>query len=88
VKHSKLLNCALFSPGSFLVRPSERVPGDCALAFRTRTEIRHWRIVKKSNKYYVHPRPNPYNSVADIIKVILFTPSALIFPGIIYSKFN
>lgn len=54
-------------PGSFLVRPSERVSGDYALAFRTRTEIRHWKIVKSNGKYYVHPRPNPYDSVAAII---------------------
>lgn len=55
--------------GSFLVRPSERTPGDYALAFRTNTDIRHWRIVNKSNKFYVHPRPNPYNSLDDIIAV-------------------
>ena len=57
------------SPGSFLVRPSEKVAGDYALAFRTRTEIRHWKIVKNNYKYYVHPRPNSYRSVADIVQV-------------------
>ncbi|XP_019861155.1 PREDICTED: uncharacterized protein LOC109589532 [Amphimedon queenslandica] len=55
-------------PGSFLVRPSEKVPGDYALAFRTRNEIRHWKIVKSNHKYYVHPRPNSYSSVADIVQ--------------------
>ena len=57
------------SPGSFLVRPSEKVAGDYALAFRTRNEIRHWKIVKNDGKYYVHPRPNSYRSVADIVQV-------------------
>ncbi len=56
-------------PGSFLVRPSERSPGDYALAFRTNTDTRHWRIVKNSGRFYVHPRPNPYNSLPEIIQV-------------------
>jgi len=55
--------------GSFLVRPSERTKGDYALAFRTRTDIRHWRIVRKGAKYQVYPRPHPYNSLHDIIMV-------------------
>ncbi|XP_064397976.1 uncharacterized protein LOC135344660 [Halichondria panicea] len=55
-------------PGSFLVRPSERSPGDYALAFRTNTDTRHWRIVKNSGRFYVHPRPNPYNSLPEIIQ--------------------
>lgn len=51
------------------MRPSERVPGDYALAFRTRTEIRHWKIVKRDGNYYVHPRPNPYPTVPAIVQV-------------------
>ena len=59
----------MYRKGSFLVRPSERTQGDYALAFRTNTDIRHWRIVNKAGKYFVHPRPNPYNSLDDIISV-------------------
>ena len=55
---------------------SERTKGDYALAFRTRTDIRHWRIVRK---YYVHPRPNPYNSQLDIIEVSKDWNSACLF---------
>lgn len=62
------------SPGSFLVRPSERQPGDYALAFRTRSEIRNWRIVQRDSKYFVHPRPNPYNSLLDIVQVCWMLP--------------
>ncbi len=55
--------------GTFLIRPSERTQGDYALAFRTSTDIRHWRIVHKGGKFFVYPRPNPYNSLEDIIEV-------------------
>lgn len=63
------MSCLPYRAGSFLVRPSERSPGDYALAFRTNTDIRHWRIVKNSGRFYVHPRPNPYNSLPEIIQV-------------------
>ena len=43
--------------------------GDFALAFRTANEIRHWKIVQDKEKFYVHPRPNPYNSLEEIIQV-------------------
>ena len=56
-------------PGSYLVRPSEKTLGDYALAFRTKSEVRHWKIVHDKEKFYVHPRPNPYDSLEDIIKV-------------------
>jgi hypothetical protein len=56
------------SPGSFLVRPSEKTPGDYALAFRTTSEVRHWKLVQDGGKFYVHPRPNPYNSLEEIIQ--------------------
>lgn len=56
-------------PGSFLVRPSEKTPGDYALAFRTTSEVRHWKMVQDGGKFYVHPRPNPYNNLEEIIQV-------------------
>ncbi|CAI8041069.1 Ras GTPase-activating protein 1 [Geodia barretti] len=55
-------------PGSFLVRPSEKTPGDYALAFRTTSEVRHWKMVQDGGKFYVHPRPNPYNNLEEIIQ--------------------
>lgn len=55
-------------PGSYLVRPSEKTLGDYALAFRTKSEVRHWKIAHDKEKFYVHPRPNPYDSLEDIIK--------------------
>ena len=60
-------------PGSFLVRPSEKTPGDYALAFRTATEVRHWKLVQDGGKFYVHPRPNPYNSLEEIIQVCVYS---------------
>ena len=58
------------SPGSFVVRPSERTPGDYAMAFRTTDDIRHWRIVQNKDKYYVHPRPHPYETLEEIVLVL------------------
>jgi hypothetical protein len=55
-------------PGSFLVRPSEKTQGDYALAFRTTSEVRHWKMVQDGGKFYVHPRPNPYNNLEEIIQ--------------------
>ncbi len=57
------------SPGSFLVRPSEWTPGDYALAFRTKKEIRHWKIVQENDNYFVYPRPHPYDSLDDVVQV-------------------
>ena len=65
-----LLSVLVHRPGSYLVRPSERNIGDYALAFRTGAEMRHWRIVQDNGKFYVHPRPNPYDSLEDIVQVL------------------
>ena len=62
-----------FSPGSFLVRPSEKVAGHYALAFRTRSDIRNWKIVQKGTQYLVHPRPHLYNNMLEIVQVITLT---------------
>ena len=51
------------------MRPSEKTPGDYALAFRTTGDVRHWKIVQDSNKFYVHPRPNPYPNLEGIVQV-------------------
>ena len=67
--HTHSLSHTHTSPGSFLVRPSEKTLGDYALAFRTSSEVRHWKIVQDAGKFYVHPRPNPYNSLEEIITV-------------------
>ena len=56
-------------PGSFLLRKSDTTLGDFALAFRTAKEVRHWKIVSKEQKYFVYPRPNPYNSLEEIVAV-------------------
>ena len=62
-------SASTYRPGSFLLRTSDTSPGDFALAFRTAKEVRHWKIVCKGQKYFVHPRPNPYNSLEDIVAV-------------------
>ena len=51
------------------MRPSEKTPGDYALAFRTTGDVRHWKIVQDSDKFYVHPRPNPYPNLEGIVQV-------------------
>ena len=56
-------------PGSFIIRHSDSTPGDFALTFRTKDETRHWKIAANQGKYYVHPRPQPYDSLEEIVDV-------------------
>ena len=56
-------------PGSFLVRPSEKNPSDFAIVFRTKSEIKNWKVTLDKNKYIVKPYPQSYNSLEDVVKV-------------------
>jgi hypothetical protein len=58
-----------YRPGSFIIRHSDSTPGDFALTFRTKDETRHWKIAANQGKYYVHPRPQPYESLDEIVDV-------------------
>ena len=64
-----LINPTYGRPGSFIIRHSDSTPGDFALTFRTKDETRHWKIAANQGKYYVHPRPQPYESLDEIVDV-------------------
>ena len=68
-------------PGSFIIRHSDSTPGDFALTFRTKDETRHWKIAANQGKYYVHPRPQPYESLDEIVDVSHPIYIAASFPG-------
>ena len=64
-----LSTCSAYRPGSFLVRPSETDPNGYAIVFRTKNEMKRWKIVHQDGQYMVHPRPQRYPSLEKIVEV-------------------
>jgi len=61
--------CSVYSAGAFLVRPSETEPGGYAIVFRTKDELKRWKIVRQDGQYLVHPRPQKYPNLEKIVEV-------------------
>lgn len=51
------------------MRPSETEPGGYAIVFRTKTEMKRWKIVCQDGQYMVYPRPQKYPSLENVVEV-------------------
>ena len=51
------------------MRPSETDPNGYAIVFRTKNEMKRWKIVHQDGQYMVHPRPQRYPSLEKIVEV-------------------
>ena len=51
------------------MRPSETEPGGYAIVFRTKNEMKRWKIVCQDGQYMVYPRPQKYPSLEKVVEV-------------------